>query len=174
MSVEQVIEILRAEANPEKVLIKEKRFGIVANNSLGIYHKELKELAKTLPKDDGLATQLFDTGIYEARLLCSKLFNPENLTEPLMEKWTRSFENWEICDSFCMALYAKSRFAVTKAIEWSSREREFKKRAGFATIAALCMADKNSENDCFEQFFPIILRECTDERIYVKKPLIGL
>jgi 3-methyladenine DNA glycosylase AlkD len=31
------------------------------------------------------------------------------------------------------------------------------------------MADKKSTNDLFEQFFPIIKRECTDERLYVKK-----
>ena len=31
------------------------------------------------------------------------------------------------------------------------------------------MADKESDNETFEQFFPIIKRECTDERIYIKK-----
>lgn len=169
VTVDQIIELLKKEADPDKILIKKKRFGIVSNNPLGIYHKELKELAKKLPKNDTLAIQLFDTGIYEARLLCSKLFDPKNLTEPLMDKWTRSFENWEICDSFCMGLFAKSSFAVPKAIEWTGRNKEFEKRAGFATIAALCMADKDAENECFEQFFPLLLRESTDERLYVKK-----
>ena len=68
-----------------------------------------------------------------------------------------------------MGLFAKSKYAVPKAIEWSSRKKEFEKRAAFATIAAYCMADKESNNDTFEQFFPIIKRESTDKRIYVKK-----
>ena len=31
------------------------------------------------------------------------------------------------------------------------------------------MADKTSENELFQQFFPIIKREANDERLYVKK-----
>ncbi len=169
MTTDQIIDVLKKDANPEKILIKETKFGIISNNALGIYHKELKELAKRIPREDKIAIELFDSGIYEARLLCSKLFNPDHLTEKLMDKWTSTFENWEICDSFCMGLFAKSKFAALKAIEWSKREKEFEKRAGFATIAAYCMADKEALNDTFEQFFPIIKRECTDERIYVKK-----
>ncbi len=169
MTTDQIINILKQKANPEKILIKESKFGIRANHALGIYHKDLKELAKQIPKDDKIASELFDSGIYEARLLCSKIFNPENLTEALMDKWTSTFENWEICDSFCMGLFAKSQYAVPKAIEWSQRTREFEKRAGFTIMAAYCMADKISLNDTFEQFFPIIKGACTDERIYVKK-----
>lgn len=169
MTTDQIINILKQKANPKKILIKESKFGIIANHALGIYHKDLKELAKQIPKDDKIAIELFDSGIYEARLLCSKIFNPENLTEALMDKWTSTFENWEICDSFCMGLFAKSQYAVPKAIEWSQRTREFEKRAGFTIMAAYCMADKTSLNDTFEQFFPIIKGACTDERIYVKK-----
>lgn len=169
MTTNQIIDILKKEADPEKVLIKETKFGISSNNALGIYHKELKELAKKIPREDKIAIELFSSNIYEARLLCSKLFNPENLTEELMDEWTSTFENWEICDSFCMGLFAKSKYAISKALEWSGRKREFEKRAGFTTIAAFCMADKESDNDTFEQFFPIIKRESTDERLYVKK-----
>ncbi len=150
MTVQEIIDILEKLASPEKVLIKKNKFGISSDNALGIYHKDLKELAKKIPKDDKLAINLFDTGIYEAQILCSKIFNPSNLTEELMDKWTRTFENWEICDSFCMGLFAKSKFAETKIIEWTSRKHEFEKRAGFTTIAALCMADKFSGNEKFE------------------------
>lgn len=169
MTAAQIIDRLKEEANPEKILLKENKFGIISNNALGIYHRDLKEMAKTIPKDDDLAIQLFNSGIYEARLLCSKLFNPNNLTEDLMDQWVSTFENWEICDSFCMGLFVKSKYAVSKAIEWTARTREFEKRAGFTIIAAYCMADKESGNATFEQFFPIIKRECTDERLYVKK-----
>ncbi len=169
MTANQIIEVLKREANPNKIMIKQKRFGITADNALGIYHKELKALAKTIPKDDKLAIELFESKIYEARLLCSKIFNPNNLTEQLMDKWTSSFENWEICDSYCMGLFAKSKHAIPKAIEWSQRTREFEKRAGFTTIAAYCMADKNADNKTFEQFFSIIKKESTDDRLYVKK-----
>ena len=36
-------------------------------------------------------------------------------------------------------------------------------------MAAYCMADKNANNEIFKQFFPLIEREATDNRLYVKK-----
>ena len=169
MTYNEIIECLYDLKDPEKVIFKEKKFGVVANNSLGIFHKELKMIAKEIGKDNELAQQLFDSGIYEGRLLCSKIFSPKDVTEPLMEKWVKTFENWEICDSFSMGLFSKSRFALAKILEWTERKPEFEKRAGFAIIASYCMADKKSGNELFEQFFPIIKREANDERLYVKK-----
>lgn len=169
MTYTEIINRLYELQNPDKVIFKEQKFGIISNNSLGIYHKDLKVIAKEIGKDNDLALQLFDSGIYEARLLCSKMFKPKDVTEKLMEKWVTTFENWEICDSFCMGLFAKNEWAVPKIIEWSQRKPEFEKRAGFAILAAYCMADKLAENEIFEQFFPVIIRESNDDRIYVKK-----
>jgi len=168
VTYKETIAQLYALQNPDKVVFKENKFGIIANNSLGIYHSDLKRIAKTIGQDNALALQLFDSGIYEGRILCSKIFRAGDVTETLMEKWVKSFENWEVCDSFSMGLFAKSNFALPKILEWTKRNPEFEKRAGFTIMAAYCMADKLSENDLFEQFFSII-REANDERIYVKK-----
>lgn len=169
MEYEAVIKRLYELQDPEKVVFKEKKFGVISHNSLGIYHKDLKLIAKEIGRNNELALQLFDSGIYEARLLCSKVFNAKDLNENLMEKWVMTFENWEICDSFSMGLFAKSDFALQKIKEWTLRTTEFEKRAGFATMAAYCMADKKSANTLFESFLPMIIREANDDRLYVKK-----
>ena len=166
---EEVITRLYDLQDPDKVIFKEKKFGVISRNSLGIYHKDLKVIAKEIGKDNDLALELFDSGIYEARLLCSKIFNPKDLTSELMETWVVTFENWEICDSFCMGLFAKSSLAIEKIIDWTEREAEFEKRAGFAIMAAYCMADKKSDNELFEHLLPILIRESNDNRLYVKK-----
>ncbi len=169
MDYQEVINALHQLANQEKVAFKKRKFGIAADHSLGIYQKDLKDLAKQIGTDSALASQLFDSGIYEARILASKIFNPKELTNELLEKWVVTFENWEICDSFCMGLFAKSGFAISKILEWSERENEFEKRAAFAIMAAYCMADKKAANSVFENFFPIIYREANDDRLYVRK-----
>jgi len=164
-----VISRLNALADPQKVAIKRDKFGIEANHSLGIYHKDLKVIAKEIGTDNKLAIKLFDSGIYEARILCSKIYDPGSITQKQMKKWVSSFENWEICDSFCMGLFSKSSHAIPKAIEWSKNNNEFIKRAAFVIQASYGFSHKNEANKCFEQFFPYIEAEAKDERIYVKK-----
>lgn len=169
MTFEQIIDELHQLANPDKVAFKMQKFGIVAHNALGVYQADLKEIAKKTGRNNDLAIQLFDSGIYECRILCSKIYDPKSLNEEVIEKWVRTFENWEICDSFCMGLFAKSDFALPKIKEWSTRKKEFEKRAAFATMAAYCMAAKKADNEVFESFFPLIKNAAKDERIYVKK-----
>ena len=174
--MKDIISRLNELSNPNKIKFKEEKFGIVSNNSLGIYHKELKILAKELKilakelkQDNQIAIELFDSGIYEARILCSKIYNPKDITEKLMEKWLETFENWEICDSFCMGFFAKSKFALQKTEEWSKSEKEFIKRASFTIMASYGFSNKNATNDIFERFLEIIEREVNDDRVYVKK-----
>ncbi len=173
MTFDEIIEELNSLANPDKVAYKESQFGIVANNALGVYQKDLKDIAKRCGKksveNDKLALCLFDTGIYECRLLCSKIYNPVNVTEELMEKWVVSFENWAVCDSFCMSFLGASDLALPKINEWTNREQEFQKRAGFTLMVGYCFANKKAENSEIESFLPIIEDAVNDNRIYVKK-----
>ena len=169
MNKQQILSRLDALADADKIGIKENKFGIYANNSLGVYHKELKAIAKEIGQDSELAVALYDTGIYEGRILCSKIFDPEQMSEEQMDRWAADFENWEICDSFCMGFFAKSTFALPKAHEWSRAEREFVKRAGFVVMAAYGFAHKESGNSVFEEFLEPIEREASDDRLYVKK-----
>ena len=169
MTYNEIIERLHHLKDAEKVILKREKFGILSNNSLGVFQKELKIIAKEIGQNNELALQLFDSGIYEGRILCGIMFKPEDVTEQLMEKWVKTFENWEICDCFSMGLFSKSKFALTKIEEWTKRKSEYEKRAGFVIMASYCMADKISGNELFEQFFSIIKREANDERLYVKK-----
>lgn len=169
MNLQNVIKLLDVLANPEKIAIKRKKFGIVACNALGIYQKDLKELAKKIGQNNKLALELYDTGIYEARILCSKIYDPECISEAQMDRWVTEFENWEICDSFCMGFFTRNSRALSKAKEWSEVESEFVKRAGFVIMATYGFADKNAGNEVFEGFFQPIEREANDARLYVKK-----
>jgi 3-methyladenine DNA glycosylase AlkD len=95
--------------------------------------------------------------------------DPKSVTEEQMENWVKEFDYWEICDQVCQNLFTYTQFAYQKAIEWSERDEEFVKRAGFALMAWLAFKDKKAKDEQFEKFLPIIKRESTDERILVKK-----
>ena len=171
MTVEETMRQLHHLANPNVIKIKKERFGINPKNSLGIYQKELDFIAKEIGKDDVLGLALFETGIYEAKLLCAKIYTPKNLTEDMMDDLAKGFDSWEICDSFCMKLFIKNMWALHKTIEWSKSEVLYIKRAAFVLMAALVTSDKKVQNSIFKAFIPTILKECEDERIHIKKAI---
>ena len=86
-----------------------------------------------------------------------------------MESWVADFDSWDVCDQCCMNLFDKTGFAYHKAVEWSAREEDFVKRAAFALMASLAVHDKKADDKQFEPFLPIIKREATDNRNFVKK-----
>lgn len=169
MDFKEVIKELKGLANPEKVEFKRRKFGIVSNNSLGIYHSDLKILAKKIGHHPELALALIDTKIYEGRLLASKILKPTDISTSQMDTWIKSFENWEICDSYSMGLFSKTPYAVYKITDWSKRTNTYEKRAAFATLASYCMADKKAPNSIYESFIPLLKEAACDERVYVKK-----
>lgn len=168
-TLEDVLDELHQIANPEVYEFKRKKYAIVANNSLGISQKNLKEIAKRIGRNDDLALALFNTGIYEARILTSKVYHYKNIQKIQMESWASTFENWEITDSFSMDFFARTDLAYSKIFEWSEREEEFVKRSAFAMMAAYSSKHKNKENEVFESFFPLIIKHSNDDRNFVKK-----
>lgn len=170
MTVKEVLKELKTLGS-EEVRKRKERFAITAENSYGIFQKDLKVLAKKIGKNDALALELYDTGIYEARLLTRLLFNPQNLTDNLLEKWVKDFENWEICDSYCMSFIGSTKFAMPKALEWPHRRREFERRAGFVCMVGVAFKDRYASNDEVRAFFPLMCQYADDERTYAKKAI---
>lgn len=171
MQINEILTELKSLSNSEIKAFKAKKFGIDCDNSWGVYQKDIASLAKKIGKNTSIGIQLFETGNYDAQLLCAKICKPKEISEEVMDKWITHFNTWEICDSFCMQIFKFHPLAIKKALEWSKRINEFEKRAGFVLMATYGFADKNAENEVFEQFFPILIKHANDDRIYVKKAI---
>ncbi|MFQ5640245.1 MAG: DNA alkylation repair protein [bacterium] len=168
MQYEDILKELKSLSSPEAVEGM-TRFGINPKNSYGVSMPNLRKIAKKTGKNHALAKKLWSSNMRETRILASMIDEPKLVTENQMETWVKEFDYWEICDQCCMNLFERTEFAYHKAVEWSSREEEFVKRAGFVLMARLAVSDKKAEDAQFEQFFPIIKMESTDNRNYVKK-----
>lgn len=168
MQNNDIVEKLKLLSNPKAVESMVK-YGITPENAYGVSIPNLRKLAKEVGADHKLAQQLWAANIRETRILASMIDDPKMVTEGQMERWVKAFDYWEICDQCCMNLFEKTGFAYQKAIEWSSNEEEFIKRAGFVLMARLAVSDKKAEDKLFEGFLPIIERETGDNRNFVKK-----
>ena len=146
------------------------RFGIRPKTKVyGVSMADLRIMAKRIEKSHALALRLWNSGVHEAQILASIVDKIEKVTEKQMEQWMKDFDSWDVCDQVCMNLFWRAPFSHRKATEWSGRKNEFEKRAGFALMAVLAWKDKNSSDAKFKKFFPLIKKESTNERNFVKK-----
>ncbi|MGB7624048.1 MAG: DNA alkylation repair protein [Terriglobia bacterium] len=168
MDYSEILRRLRSFSNPIAVA-EMARFGIHETKAYGVSTPVLRKLAKQIGKDHQLAQQLWSSGILDARALASLIDEPSRVTEAQMERWSKDFNSWAVCDGCCANLFDKTEWAHRKALEWSQRKEEFVKRGGFVLMAAMAVHDKKAANSQFLRFFPLIFREATDERNFVKK-----
>jgi 3-methyladenine DNA glycosylase AlkD len=168
MNFNQIIEELKILSNPEDIKGME-RFGITPQKAYGVRIPDLRKIAKNTGKNHYLAKELWEAGYRETKILACMIEDPSLVTEKQMDKWVLEFDYWEICDQCCMNLFRKTTFVYQKIFEWSTHKEEFVKRAAFTLIAVLAVHDKESADEKFEQFFPIIIKESVDNRNYVKK-----
>ena len=168
MQYDAILKELESLSNPRAVEGM-ARFGINPENTYGVSMPDLRRIAREIGADHALAQQLWESGIHEARILASLIDRPKMVTEEQMERWVKDFNSWDVCDQCCGNLFGDTEFAYQKAVEWSSREEEFVKRAGFVLMARLAVSDKKADDGRFEGFFSIIKREATDDRNFVKK-----
>jgi len=145
------------------------RFGINTERALGISVTELRAYARTLGRDHDLAAGLWSSGVHEARILASIVDDPALVTRAQMERWVRDLDSWDLCDQTCGNLFDRTPFAFAKALEWSGREEEFNKRAGFALMAYTAVHRRDVPDQEFEAFLAPIRAHATDDRTYVKK-----
>jgi len=168
MQVEGILAKLKSMSDP-KAVEGMARFGINPKNTYGVSIPTLRMMAKEIGKNHVLAQQLWSSDIHEARILACMIDSSELVSEDQMEQWVRDFDSWDVCDQCCSNLFDKTRFAHRKAIEWSGRREEFVKRAGFVLMAALAVHDKKAKDEEFLRFLPLIKRESTDDRNFVRK-----
>jgi 3-methyladenine DNA glycosylase AlkD len=168
LQCKKILDRLRSLSNPKAVEGMAK-FGINPKNTFGISIPALREMAKEIGVDHVLAQQLWTSGFHEARILASMVDDPKRVTEAQMESWVQDFDSWDVCDQCCSNLFDKTEFAFPKAIEWSGRDEEFVKRAGFVLMAALTVHAKRAKDEEFLKFLPLIKRESVDNRNFVKK-----
>jgi len=167
-TAKQIISQLKEKANTKSVEGMAK-FGMTSTNRLGISVPDMRKLAKQIGKNHDVAMELWDSQISEAQIVAALIAEPEKLTEKQMEHWVKDINSWDVCDQVCMNLFDKSPLAWKKIYDWSEREEEFVKRTAFSLIACIAWHDKTLADEKLIELFPLIKRESTDERNFVKK-----
>lgn len=145
------------------------RYAIVAPHVFGVSVAAIRQLGKAMGRRHDLAEALWASGWYEARMLVAFVADPARVTPAQMDRWTRDFDNWAICDTLAFHLFDRSPHAWAKVDRWAMQEAEFVKRAAFAVLAALALHDKAAPDAAFLDRLPLIEAAARDPRNFVKK-----
>lgn len=164
----QVIAELRP-LRDERNIAGMRRFGIVASGEqLGISLRQLRSIGRPHRRNHGLALELWQSGIHEARLLATVIEDPAQITKTQMESWVRDCDNWAVTDALAF-VFDRTKFADAMVERWSRRNAEYVKRAAFSIMAGMAVHRKELPDDIFLHFLSIIEREATDDRNFVRK-----
>src|SRR2546421_10835591 len=161
MTVEQVIAMLQQHANPQGIKGM-ARVGISSAQTLGVSIPTLRRMARDIGKNHLLAQELWRSGIHETRILASMIADPRLVSPELMEEWGNDFDSWDVCDQVCGNLFDKTPYAYHKAVEWSHREKEFVRRAGFVLMAELAVSDQRGSCGGVFPLFSLIKQYAVD------------
>ena len=145
------------------------RYAIPSDHALGVAMRDIKALGKEIGRNQELAEALWETAVYEARMLASFVGDPAKLTAARMDRWRKEFDSWAIVDAMCFNLFDRSPYAWSKVAKWSTGRGEFEKRAAFALLWSLTVHDKKAADEPFVEGLALIEREAGDARTYVKK-----
>jgi 3-methyladenine DNA glycosylase AlkD len=128
------LEMHRNERNRQGM----KSFGINVDHAYDISTTQLRALVKILgsPHHD-CALQLWKSGVHEARILSTMLYDPAQMTSQLADQMAADVDSWDICDQACMNIWRRMPERWELAYNWVEDERTFVRRCGFALVASM-------------------------------------
>ena len=164
VNVNDVLAELRALGS-EKNRVGMARFGINTEKAFGVSMADARPLARKYRRHHELALELWASGVHEARILAALIDDPKLVTPKQMDAWAADFNSWDLCDQACMKLFAATPFVADKVAKWAKDDREFVRRAAFATIAGYTVRAKKAPDAEFLAFLPVIEAHATDPGI---------
>ena len=167
----EVLSLLEERASAERREQMGTRYGIHTPHALGVAMGDMKVVAREVGPSHELAGALWDSGVYEARMVASMVDEPARVTSAQMDSWCADFDNWAICDTVCFNLFDRAPDAWAKVAAWAGRPEEFVKRGAFALLWSLALHDKEAADDRFVSALALAERESSDERRMVTKAI---
>jgi len=128
----------------------------------------LHRMSREIGRNHALADKLWESGNHTARLLACLVDEPGEVTREQMERWANEFDSWDLVDCACRYLFMYTPYAWSVCVEWSRREPEFVKRAGFSQMAYLAIHDREASDARYAQLLRRVEQEATDSRHFVK------
>jgi 3-methyladenine DNA glycosylase AlkD len=155
MNVSTVLSALEAKGKPATAQVY-RRHGAFGT-TWGVSTADLDALAKKLKTQHALALQLFDSGVHEARILATKIADPEQVTSRLLTTWLGKAGNYVVVDAIA-SLAAKTTGALGLARDFVKSGHEWTAAAGWS-IFCLAALDRRLDESEAKRLIATIRRD---------------
>jgi len=124
------------------------RHGHPPDQTLGVSNADMKLIAKTIKKQQALACELYDTGIFEARYLAGMVADGAQLTTKQLQKWADAAAGMPMVSEFTIPwVTLENPAARTLALEWIASKKEHVASAGWGTYSGLVITTPDDALD---------------------------
>ncbi len=150
MSKKDVIELLKASSASGKAIRSAARGN---TKSFGIGLTDLRKLARKIGRDHKLALELWDSDIYEARILGLLIDDPKLITREQAEEQVENLDEpiYAHVFSSCDASLSRAPFIVELAEDWIASRDKVRRRCGYGLLSEIASSKKRSAPD--DEFF---------------------
>ena len=147
MEVAEVIALLKA--NQDERGIKHWNDRCAKDTSLktfGIGLTKLRKMAKQIGKDHALAAQLWESDIYDAKIISLLIDDPKAITMEQAERQVEQLDGGYLAHVFstCGASLAKAPFVQELADQWMVSKDPIRRRCGYGLLYEITKSKKKS------------------------------
>ena len=148
----QVIALLKASQN-ERGKANWKKLGAKTEElkSFGIGLTQLRKLAKDVGRDHNLAQQLWQSDIYDAKIIGLLVDEPKLLSREQAEEQVERLQGGLLAHVFasCNATLAKTPFAFELACDWMESKHDMRRRCGYTLLYELSKKNPKGMDDAY-------------------------
>lgn len=149
-----------------------KKSGPENLKSFGIGLTQLRKLAKKIGKNHALAMRLWNSDVYDAKVIGALIDEPAKMTREQAEAQVEDVEFSMLSHVYCScdAALAKTAFARELAVEWMGSRDHVRRRCGYLLLCELAKNQKNPEltDAFFSRYLDRIKRSIKKEENLVR------
>ncbi len=161
MTYDEVIALLGEHRNERGIANWQKLVGAGKLKSFGIGLTQLRKLAKEVGRDHDLALELWDSEVYDARVVGTLVDEPKKITREQAESQVEDARIGMLAHVLCScdATLAKAPFAQELAVEWMDSGDHHRRRCGYMLLYELGKKKSKALDDAFFEPYLDRIRE---------------
>lgn len=124
------------------------RHGMAEDRTFGVSTADMKAIAKTIKGQQGLACELYKSGVMEAMYLAGMVADGKQMSEAQLDEWAEGSQGLQMIAEYTVPWVAvENEHGRELALKWMKSKKEQVAAAGWCTYSGLLATKTDAELD---------------------------